>query len=117
MSGPAQSPSLNARIGIASAIVKDVDAYSCVVQIQAGEVVKGGTYLFKGFSLQFLAARIGWIRGTTAGLFFRHPIQSEPLSQIRAAVSLASDASARVELQRVDLAIDLQGDLVALPRP
>jgi hypothetical protein len=117
MSGPAQSPSLNARIGIASAVVKDVDAYSCVVQIQAGEVVKGGTYLFKGFSLQFLAARIGWIRGTTAGLFFRHPIQSEPLSQIRAAVSLASDASARVELQRVDLAIDLQGDLVELPRP
>nr|WP_166180970.1 hypothetical protein [Altererythrobacter segetis] len=102
MSKAVEFREMDAASNCASVTIKDLDAYSCVVQIDTGKVIKGKTYLFEGFNFMFLAARIGWVRGAQAGLFFKHPIHGDPLSKMHADLSSANGTSVRVYLRSID---------------
>lgn len=69
-----------------AAVLADVTAEACLVKMTPGSLEAGATYLLDGHGLRFLAGKVVWVSGASAGLFFNPPLHDQTTQRIRALV-------------------------------
>lgn len=76
---------------LSSAIVADVERYSCVLEVRSGRVEPHKIYLLEGCGLRLLSGRVMWVRGCKAGLFFERGLDADTIGALRRRPSTGQD--------------------------
>jgi hypothetical protein len=70
-----------------SAVLTEVEAHSCVLELLDGHVTAKNVYMLEGRGIRFLAGRVMWVHGSKAGLFFKNAIHQHSLDRLRRRMS------------------------------
>ena len=68
---------------LACAVITEIEAHSCVLELREGHVTPKNVYTLEGRGVRFLAGRVMWVHQSTAGLFFKNPIHQHSLNSLR----------------------------------